>query len=220
MGLFVETKKLSLDNITSISYYLISNNMISKFYKNILHGENRMMKQKLIDWIGHYLEKLPDIDAGLVLDAISLLTLQHELELLSEVLHSRLGLNARQMETLEALFHHPDRTLTPAQLTDVVPLTRSAMTSNLDSLERKGYLSRSSHKGDRRMIAVTLTEKGIKFCEEKLPVRYHDMAMVAGILSPDERRLLYDAYNRIAEFIKQALREDRIDFIKTNPAKT
>ncbi|GEM_PF-916105 len=178
-----------------------------------------MIKQEMIERIRHYLEKMPDIDAGIVIECLSLLTLHHEVDLLSEILHSRLGFNARQMETLEALFHHPDRTLTPAQLTDVVHLTRSSMTSNLDSLERKGYLSRSAHKGDRRMIAVTLTEKGMKFCEEKLPVRYHDMAKLAGLLSHDDRRLLYDAYTRITEFLKQALKEDSIEFIKTSPAR-
>jgi len=179
-----------------------------------------MIKQEITDSVRHYLERLPDIDAEIVLEALSLLRLQHEVDMLSEILHSRLGFNARQMETLEALFHHPDRTLTPAQLADeVVHLTRSAMTSNLDSLERKGYISRAAHPADRRMIAINLTKKGIKFCEEKLPVRYHDMAKAIGILSPEERHILYDTYNRVAEYLKQALKEDTIDFIKTTPAK-
>jgi DNA-binding MarR family transcriptional regulator len=180
-----------------------------------------MIKQETVESFRHYLESMPDIDAEMVLEAISILTLHHEVDMLSEILHSRLGLNARQMETLEALFHHPERTLTPAQLADeVVHLTRSAMTSNLDSLERKGYLSRSVHKKDRRMIAVTLTEKGIKFCEEKLPVRYHDMAKVIRLLSLEERHIVYVAYNRIVEYLKQALKEDTIDFIKTNNSRT
>jgi DNA-binding MarR family transcriptional regulator len=179
-----------------------------------------MIRQKMDERIRHYLEKLPDIDAEIVLEAMSILTLQHEVDMLSEVLHSRLGLNARQMETLEALYHQPDRTLTPAQLADeVVHLTRSAMTSNLDSLERKGYISRSAHKVDRRMIAITLTEKGANFCEEKLPVRYHDMAKVIGILSPEERHIFYNAYKRVTEYLKQALKEDTIEFIKTSHAR-
>jgi len=178
-----------------------------------------MIKHEMTERIRHYLEKLPDVDPEMVIEALNLLTLHHEVDLLSEILHSKLGFNARQMETLEALFHHPDRTLTPAQLTEVVHLTRSAMTSNLDSLERKGYLSRSAHKGDRRMIAVTLTEKGIEFCEEKLPVRYHDMTKLTGLLSPEDRRILCDAYNRIATFLKQALKEDTIEFIKSSPAR-
>jgi len=192
--------------------------MISNFSKDY-KGEDRMIKKEMTKRIRHYLERLPDIDPDIVLDALSLLTLHHEVDLLSEILHSRMGFNARQMETMEALFHHPDRTLTPAQLTDVVHLTRSAMTSNLDSLERKGFLTRSAHKEDRRMVAVTLSETGIRFCEEKLPVRYRDMAKFLSILSPDERRILYGAYNRIAEFLKQALKEDQIDFIKASPAR-
>lgn len=179
-----------------------------------------MIKQKMNERIRRYLERLQDIDTEMVLEAIAILTLQHEVDMLSEVLHSRLGLNARQMETLEALYHQPDRTLTPAQLADeVVHLTRSAMTSNLDSLERKGYISRSAHKVDRRMVSITLTKKGTNFCEEKLPVRYHDMAKVIGILSPDERRIFYDAYKRVTEYLKQALKEDTIDFIKTKTGR-
>jgi DNA-binding MarR family transcriptional regulator len=179
-----------------------------------------VIKQKINERIRIYLKGMPDIDAEMVLEAISILTLQHEVDMLSEVLHSRLGLNARQLETLEALYHHPERSLTPAQLADeVVHLTRSAMTSNLDSLERKGYISRSAHKVDRRMIAVKLTEKGVNFCEERLPIRYHDMEKVIGILSPEERRIFYDAYKRVTEYLKKALKEDKIDFIKTSPAK-
>ena len=177
-----------------------------------------MIKHEIIERIRQYLEKLPDIDPQLVLEGLSLLHLHHEIELQVEILSTRMGFNGRQMETLEALFHHPDRSLTPAQLADEVHLTRSAMTSNLDSRERKGYLTRSAHKGDRRMVAVTLTEKGIRFCEERLPERYHDMANVIGILAPEDRHIVLKAYNRIAEFLKELLEEDQIDFRKTNPA--
>jgi DNA-binding MarR family transcriptional regulator len=178
-----------------------------------------MIKQEMIERIRHYLEKMPDIDPKIVLDGLSLLHLHHEVELQTEILSTRLGFNGRQMETLEALFHHPERTLTPAQLADEVHLTRSAMTSNLDSLERQGYLSRSLHKADRRMVAVTLTEKGVGFCEERLPVRYHDMAMIIGLLTPEDRLIVFKAYNRIREFLKELLEEEQIDFTKPSPAR-
>lgn len=178
-----------------------------------------MIRNNMMEGIKHYLEKLSDIDPKVVIDGLSLLRLHHELDLLSELVHSRLGFNARQMETLEAIFHQPDKTLTPAQLTDVVHLTRSAMTSNLDSLERKGYIARSIHKEDRRMIAVTLTEKGTKFCEERLPIRYHDMTKIISLITPEERQALYSIYNKILGFLKQALEEDTIDFIKTSPTQ-
>jgi len=178
-----------------------------------------MIKKETIERLRKYLEKISDIDTEAVISAFSLLRLHHEVDMLSELLHARWGFNARQMETLEALFHQPDRTLTPAQLADEVHLTRSAMTSNIDSLERNGYVTRSMHKEDRRMIAVTLSEKGINFCEDNLPARYRDTARFISILSYDERCILYDAYNRIAEYLKQALKEDTIESIKTDPAR-
>jgi len=178
-----------------------------------------MIKEEMTERIRQYLEKLPDIDPEIVLEGLKLLHLHHEVELQVEILSARMGFNGRQMETLEALFHNPERTLSPAQLADEVHLTRSAMTSNLDSLERKGYLTRSAHKGDRRMVAVTLTEKGVRFCEERLPERYHDMAKVIQILAPEDRHIVLNAYNRIAQFLKELLEEDQIDFNKTTPAR-
>jgi DNA-binding MarR family transcriptional regulator len=93
------------------------------------------------------------------------------------------------------------------------------MTSNLDSLERNGFISRAIHKGDRRMIAVTLTEKGVDYCTQFLPYRYRDISRIMEILSDHERQVLDNAYKKIIEFLKEVLKEDQIDFTKTTPAR-
>jgi DNA-binding MarR family transcriptional regulator len=77
------------------------------------------------------------------------------------------------------------------------------MTSNLDSLQHKGYLKRASHPKDRRMILITLTKKGIDFCHKNLPQRYHDIQGVMGVLSSEERQQLQVFYGRIISFLKE-----------------
>jgi DNA-binding MarR family transcriptional regulator len=169
-----------------------------------------MGQKEMIKGIREYLKKFPDINAGLALEGFSLLSLHREVEMLAEEFSSVHGLSARQIETLEALFHSPERSLTPAQLAEEVHLTRSAMTSNLDSLERKGYLARAAHKDDRRMIRVSLTEEGISYCEDQLPLRYRDIVRVIGVLAKEERRILTGAYEKIIDSLREILKEEEI----------
>ena len=162
-----------------------------------------MSQNKTFDTIIQFIKEHKDIDPEKVKDGISLLHLHREIEMLSEMKASMQGLSARQIETLEIIFHHPDRSLTPAQLADQIHLTRSAMTNNLDSLQHKGYLKRASHPKDRRMILITLTQKGIDFCNKNLPSRYRDIQGVMGVLSPEERRQLQDFYGRFISYLKE-----------------
>jgi DNA-binding MarR family transcriptional regulator len=179
-----------------------------------------MSQKEVIKGIREYLKKIPGINANLVIESISLLDLHREVEMLAEVFSSIHGLSARQIETLERLFHSPDHSLTPAQLAECVHLTRSAMTSNLDSLERKGHLTRAVHKGDRRMVTVTLSEQGIAYCEERLPCRYRDITRVIGILAKEERQVLTTAYNKIADRLKEIIKEEQIDCTESAPARS
>jgi DNA-binding MarR family transcriptional regulator len=183
--------------------------------------EDLFMGQKeIIKGIKEYLKKIPDINANLVLEGINLLSLSREVDMLSEEFAALHGLSARQIETLEALFHSPEHSLTPAQLAEEVHLTRSAMTSNLDSLERKDYLTRSLHKGDRRMVKVTLTEKGVSYCEERLPLRYRDIERVISVVTKKERQIVLAAYQKVADFLRKTLEEEQIDSAESAPARS
>lgn len=178
-----------------------------------------MNQNEMIENIRQFLKKLPDIKAGLALEGFSLLSQHREVEMLSEGFAGMHGLSARQIETLERLFHSPERSLTPAQIAEGVHLTRSAMTSNLDSLERKGYLTRSMHEEDRRMVKVTLSEKGIGYCEEQLPLRYRDITKIIGVLTKEERRVMSVAYEKVAYCLREILKEEQIDSSEIAKAK-
>ena len=71
-----------------------------------------------------------------------------------------LGLSPRRLEILERLYLDPEEATTPAELAEAVLLARASMTSNLDVLERDGYIHRVPHPSDRRMVCIELTPDG------------------------------------------------------------
>jgi DNA-binding MarR family transcriptional regulator len=165
-----------------------------------------MDKQETIKRAVAYTEKLPGVDPEIVRQGLSIFYLHREIDMLKESYAiKKYGLSSRHMDTLEVLLHNQDKALTPAQLADEIHLTRSAMTSNLDSLERKGYLSRKAHPDDRRMIIISLTEKGLEVCDEIIPTRYRDMSRVMNYLSAEMREMLEVIYNKVMQGLGQML---------------
>jgi len=167
-----------------------------------------MIRQETIDRVIAYVKKFPDIDPEIVRKGLIIFHLHREIEMLAGTyVAKRYGLSVRQLETLEALFHKQDKSLTPAQLAEEIHLTRSAMTSNLDSLQKKGYLSRTAHPNDRRRLIISLTQKGLEFCDTIMPERYRDMRRVMEFLSSEMRDTLHIIYNKLIENIEKMLLE-------------
>ena len=167
-----------------------------------------MIQQETIDRVIAYVKKFPDINPEIVRKGLAIFHLHREIEMLAGTyVAKRYGLSVRQLETLEALFHKRDKSLTPAQLAEEIHLTRSAMTSNLDSLQKKGYLSRTAHPNDRRRLIISLTQKGLEFCDKIMPERYRDMTRVMKFLSSEMRDTLHIIYNKIIENIEEMLVE-------------
>ncbi len=163
-----------------------------------------MVREETIDRVIAYVKKFPDIDPVIVRNGLSIFYLHSEIEMLAETyVAKRYGFSTRQVETLEALFHKQDKSLTPAQLAEEIHLTRSAMTSNLDSLQKRGYVSRTAHPNDRRRLIISLTKKGLELCDHIMPARYRDMSRVMQYLSPEMRETLHHIYNRLIENIRK-----------------
>ncbi len=160
-----------------------------------------MPSQQTINGILDFASKLNEIDLEVLRKGLELANRHRKVEQAVEHDLAGWGLNARQIEILESLYHNPEGTLTPADLSDEVSLTRSAMTSALDSLERQGYTVRSSHPTDRRMVVISLTKTGLAFIEKHLPERYRKVHRIVSCLSEKERDCMLRSYTKIFEFI-------------------
>ena len=89
------------------------------------------------------------------------------------------------------------RSLTPAELADMAAVTRATMTGLVDTLERDGMVTRRPDSVDRRMMHVTLTDKGVDFIKGVLPDHFKRMAALMSPLSESERKTLVKLLTKI-----------------------
>ena len=68
-----------------------------------------------------------------------------------------LRVNTTDQRCLEALVDAGEGGLTPREIAERLALTTGSVTTMLDRLERAGYVLRSKHPQDGRMLIVTLT---------------------------------------------------------------
>jgi DNA-binding MarR family transcriptional regulator len=88
---------------------------------------------------------------------------------------------------------------TPAELADKAGVTRATMTGLIDTLERDGLVHREPDLDDRRMLSVTLTEKGDAFIKALLPVHFRRITELMSPLNEDERKTLTQLLNKVIE---------------------
>jgi DNA-binding MarR family transcriptional regulator len=87
---------------------------------------------------------------------------------------------------------------TPAELADMAGVTRATITGLVDTLERDGIVTRRHDSGDRRMMVIHLTPKGIATVREILPGHFKQMAAQMASLSVPERKTLVRLLNKLA----------------------
>lgn len=168
-----------------------------------------MLSENIIR-IMEYVRSLDGIDPQVLQEGLEIARLHRQMEQVIENDMAGWGLTARQVEIMEYLYHGEEATMTPAELSDIVGLTRSAMTSALDSLENLGYTVRAPHPSDRRMIAITLTPAGRVFIAKRLPERYKKLYHVMDSLSKNERTVLIRVYRKVIELLVSGMKDERI----------
>jgi DNA-binding MarR family transcriptional regulator len=89
--------------------------------------------------------------------------------------------------------------LTPAELADRTGVTRATITGLVDTLERAGYVTRTPHPDDRRMMSVGLTRAGEKLLSQILPEHFRRMAWLMGLLSESERKVFVGLLTKVLE---------------------
>lgn len=94
--------------------------------------------------------------------------------------------------------HAAAQCLTPAELAERTGVTRATMTGLIDTLVRDGLVTRAPHPEDRRMMSVTITERGAELLGKILPEHFREMAWLVTPLSEPERRTLVHLLSKLA----------------------
>jgi DNA-binding MarR family transcriptional regulator len=95
---------------------------------------------------------------------------------LDEAVGARLGLNRTDLRCLSVLSQAG--VMTASALADASALTRGAMTTALDRLERAGFVRRVRDESDRRSVRVELTEAA----QKEVKILYEPLAAEGGRL--------------------------------------
>jgi DNA-binding MarR family transcriptional regulator len=100
-----------------------------------------------------------------------------------------------------AILDGADRPLSPTLIAERLLVTTASVTSLLDTLERRGLVTRSPDRDDRRKVLVALTSDGRRAVDEFLPQMVAlQTSMVAG-LTENRRHELLDSLAAIREAI-------------------
>ena len=93
--------------------------------------------------------------------------------------------------------------LQPSVVADRCFLSRPALTSVLDTLERRGLISRSAHPGDRRGSLVEITGTGAAVMRRLLPELHRAEVAWTDVLSDRQKDLLLRQLGVLQEHLRK-----------------
>jgi DNA-binding MarR family transcriptional regulator len=103
----------------------------------------------------------------------------------------RFGLNRGEVGVLAALrIAGPKQQLSPTRLFKGLMLSSAGITSRLDRLERRGYVKRTRHPGDRRGVLVELTVAGRDILDQAVGANTgREKQLMANLTKPEQKAL-------------------------------
>lgn len=110
-------------------------------------------------------------------------------------------LSITEIHTIEAVGLYGSKTM--SEVSSELEITMGTLTTAVDKLIKKGYLQRSRSDSDRRIVNISLTNRG------KLAYRIHEkfhLDMVQAIMldfTPAEEESLLDALSKLNHHLKE-----------------
>jgi DNA-binding MarR family transcriptional regulator len=89
--------------------------------------------------------------------------------------------------------------MSPSELGERLIVSRAAVTGLLDSLERRGFVSRSAKPADRRSLLIEITPPGLTVLQELRTIVHRNEKNWLGALSDAELRTYVDLLHRIQD---------------------
>jgi len=92
---------------------------------------------------------------------------------------------------------------TPRNMSEIAKrlgVTVGTLTTNMNGLEKKGYILRERSSEDKRVVYITLTERGRKAFFHHRDFHKNMIKSVVKDLDDDEKRLLYKCLKKLDDF--------------------
>lgn len=94
--------------------------------------------------------------------------------------------------------------LSPNQIAERLIISRASVTSLLDSLERRGYIQRTPHSSDRRMLLIELTDTGRRMADEFRPIVHRQQTEWLSTIGEDDKDQLIHVLHRLQVILKES----------------
>jgi DNA-binding MarR family transcriptional regulator len=105
------------------------------------------------------------------------------------------GITSPQFNALLTLKDHPN--ITMGDLCEKLFLACSTATDLIDRMEKNGFLERARDSQDRRVIRLSISEKGIQVINEVIVARQHYVASILEKLTDEEIDQLGDSLDKL-----------------------
>lgn len=102
----------------------------------------------------------------------------------------KIGLTFSGLNVLIILKHHRDTGCPQNALSQLLIVSRANITGVIDSLVRKGLVTREESAGDRRVVLAHITKKGEKLVDSYMPTHFGAMREMTSSLTKDEKETL------------------------------
>ncbi len=96
----------------------------------------------------------------------------------------------------------------PAEIADIVIITRQMVALILNDLEKRGWIIRTGLKTDHRRKKITLTQTGKEFAEKVVNTSQEAELRGFEVMSEEEQALFFSLGSRYCEFLQKEV--DRI----------
>ena len=101
------------------------------------------------------------------------------------------------------LLKREERSLSAGDISRMIAMRTSRIAAVLGSLEKKGLVTRSAHKEDRRVVMVSLTEKGSALClQRREAAKKHLTKILEGLGNEDAAQ-----YVRLMKRVHEVMRQ-------------
>ena len=108
---------------------------------------------------------------------------------------SRYGLTSEQLHVLASVKSRGP--LRPSDLASILERTPNSMSMLIDRMVKAGLIRRTRDRKDRRVVTVTMTEKGRTAFDPAVPAGWEFIHEVLSTLSDDEQRDLVNMLERV-----------------------
>lgn len=105
-----------------------------------------------------------------------------------------------QLLCLQSLYENGKMSM--SEIAEHIMANVSTVTGIVDRLEQKGFVERSRASTDRRIITISLTDKGWSLAQKSPPAVHHTIVHAVEMLSELEREEIFHALESLSRLIE------------------